>query len=63
MEARYYGHEIAYGRWGIINRAGQIVIPAELAFERVMQTTEGLTAVQRDGKWGFIRIYAHIHED
>ena len=50
-------NEIVDGYWGFIDDAGQIVIPPVLAFERVQSVSEDIAAVQRDGKWGFIRIY------
>ena len=49
--------EIINGYWGFIDAAGQIVIPPILAFEHVQTVSEGIAAVQRDGKCGFIRIY------
>jgi hypothetical protein len=48
--------EIINGSWGFINEAGEIIIPPILQFERVMPAHEGIAAVQRDGKWGFIQI-------
>jgi len=56
VDAWEYGMEIAYGRWGIINAAGQIIMPPTLEFERIGWTAEGLTPVQIGGLWGFVRV-------
>ena len=45
-------------RRGVITMTGEILIPTELDFEWSLGMSEGLVAVRREGKWGFIRIYA-----
>ena len=41
-----------HGRWGFINRAGQIAIPA--CFDDVGEFSEQLARFERDGRWGYI---------
>ena len=40
------------GRWGYINRTGQVVILPQ--FEEAAAFSEGLAAVEANGKWGFV---------
>ena len=40
------------GRWGYVNRSGQIIVTPN--FEDAGDFFEGLAAVQLDGKWGYI---------
>lgn len=40
------------GRWGYIDRSGQVVIPTQL--EAADDFSEGLAAVEMGGKWGFV---------
>lgn len=51
-------NQIVGGQWGIIDYAGQVVIPAVLDFTRVAlaQGNANIVAVERDGKWGVIAI-------
>ncbi len=44
----------AEGKWGFIDKGGQMVIPAlfEVGYETPI-FSEGLVAVQQAGKWGF----------
>ena len=42
------------GKWGAINRAGELVIPAE--YDREVVFTEGIAPALKDGKWYIIRI-------
>jgi hypothetical protein len=44
------------GAWGVITDTGEIVVPAIMNFERVRYESNGIFAVRRDGKWGFIRV-------
>lgn len=40
------------GRWGYIDRTGQVVIPPQ--FQAANEFSEGFAAVEVNGKWGFI---------
>jgi len=44
------------GNWGVISDTGEIIIPAIMNFEYVRYESNDIFAVQRDGKWGFIRL-------
>ena len=45
------------GQWGFISNLGEEVIPAMLEFQRVMHVSAGMARVQRDDRWGLIRVY------
>jgi len=48
------------GRWGFIDKSGNLVIPAELEYDLVYAVTGGMAAVMRDGKWGFVAVTPDI---
>ena len=52
-----WGDEIINGLWGFIDETGHVVIPPVMAFDRVAPVSEGIAAVELDGKWGFIRVH------
>lgn len=45
-------------KWGYVNHAGKVVIPAELAFP--LQFIEGLAVIERNGKFGYINNWGHL---
>ena len=46
------GNSFADNKWGVINRQGEFVAPAEYA--QIQEFSEGLAVVKKDGKFGFI---------
>lgn len=48
----YQLNKSALWKWGYIDRSGQIVIP--LQFEQANSFSNGLAAIQVNGKWGYI---------
>jgi len=55
----HYGEwmdEIVGGYWGFIDEYANIIIPPTLDFQRVRPVSEGIAAVQRNDKWGFIAV-------
>lgn len=51
------GYELIGGKWGFIDTNGNLVIPVELEYDIVLPVVEGMAAVRRDGKWGFIAVW------
>lgn len=47
---------IETGRWGFIDSGGNIAVPAELDYDFVERPSEGMAAVERGGKWGFVSL-------
>jgi len=50
------GHELRGGKWGFIDTSGNLIIPAELEYDLVYPVVDGMAAVRRDGKWGFVAV-------
>ncbi|MCL1936737.1 MAG: WG repeat-containing protein [Defluviitaleaceae bacterium] len=47
--------EIRGGYWGLVDIQGNIIIPAEMPFRRILNSLENRVAVQKDnGLWGFV---------
>jgi len=44
------------GKWGFIDTSGNLIIPAELEYDLVYPIVDGMAAVRRDGKWGFVAV-------
>jgi len=59
------GNNTGESNWGLINSIGEIVIPLEYGWESFYSTyratiTEGITFLEKDGKWGFATIEGDI---
>ena len=50
------GYALTGGKWGFIDISGNLVVPAELEYDYVNSVVDGMAAVMRDGKWGFIAV-------
>ena len=50
------GYELMGGKWGFIDANGNLVVPVELEYDLVNPVIDGMAAVMRDGKWGFIAV-------
>ena len=51
-----YGYTLTGGKWGFIDTSGNLVVPVELDYDFVNPVVDGMAAVMRDGRWGFIAV-------
>ena len=42
------------GKWGIVNRKGEVILPVKYDNVPTLDFSSGLVAVQLNGKWGFV---------